>query len=69
MESTQVTISLVLLYIVFFKGQSIIINLFNTEYFFPLQGIGVLALIPMILSAFGIEIVPEEYQSITIISI
>ena len=36
-------ISLVLLYIVFFKGQSIIINLFNIEYFFPLQGIGVLA--------------------------
>ena len=40
-------ISLMLLYIVFFKGQSVIINLFGFEYFLPLQGLGVLALIPI----------------------
>lgn len=40
-------ISLILLYIVFFKGQSVIINLFGFEYFLPLQGLGVLALIPI----------------------
>ena len=40
-------ISLILLYIVFFKGQSIIVNLFGVEYFFPLQGIGVMSLIPI----------------------
>ena len=40
-------ISLILLYIVFFKGQSIIINLFGYEYFLPLQGFGVLSLIPI----------------------
>lgn len=38
-------ISLILLYIVFFKGQSIIINIFNYEYFLPIQGMGVLSLI------------------------
>ena len=40
-------ISLILLYIVFFKGQSVIINVFGFEYFLPLQGLGVLALIPI----------------------
>ena len=40
-------ISLILLYIVFFKGQSIIINMFGFEYFLPLQGLGILALIPI----------------------
>lgn len=40
-------ISLVLLYIVFFKGQSVVIDLFGYEYFLPLQGFGVLALIPI----------------------
>lgn len=40
-------ISLILLYIVFFKGQSIIINPFGIEYFLPLQGIGVLSLVPI----------------------
>ena len=38
-------ISLILLYIVFFKGQSVIINIFNYEYFLPIQGMGVLSLI------------------------
>lgn len=38
-------ISLVLLYIVFFKGQSIIINIFNYEYFLPIQGAGILSLL------------------------
>ena len=40
-------VSLVLLFIIYFKGQSIIIPLFGTEYFFPIQGFGVLALIPI----------------------
>ena len=40
-------ISLVLLYIVFFKGQSVIISIFGFEYFLPLQGLGVLSLIPI----------------------
>ena len=40
-------ISLILLYIVFFKGQSIIIKPFGIEYFLPLQGIGVLSLVPI----------------------
>lgn len=40
-------ISLVLLYIIFFKGQSVIINFFETEYFLPIQGLGVLSLIPI----------------------
>lgn len=39
--------SLVLMYIVFFKGQSVIIPFGTYEYFFPLQGFGVLALIPI----------------------
>lgn len=38
-------ISLVLLYIVFFKGQSIIINIFNYEYFLPIQAAGILSLL------------------------
>ena len=38
-------ISLILLYIVFFEGQSVILNIFNYEYFLPLQSIGVLSLI------------------------
>ena len=38
-------ISLILLYIVFFEGQSVILNIFNHEYFLPLQSIGVLSLI------------------------
>lgn len=40
-------ISLVLLYIVFFKGQSIILNIFGLEYFLPIQSIGILSLIPI----------------------
>lgn len=40
-------VSLALLYIVFFKGQSIVVNFFGVEYFFPLQGIGLLSLIPI----------------------
>ncbi len=40
-------VALSLMYIVFFKGQSIIIPLGNYEYFFPIQGFGVLALIPI----------------------
>lgn len=40
-------ISLILLYVVFFKGQSVIINVFGFEYFLPLQGLGVLSLIPI----------------------
>lgn len=40
-------ISLILLYIVFFKGQSVIINIFDFEYFLPLQSIGILSLIPI----------------------
>ncbi len=40
-------VSLVLLYIVFFKGMGIIIPIFGTEYFFPVQGFCVLALIPI----------------------
>ena len=39
--------SLVLMYIVLFKGQSVVIPLGTYEYFFPLQGFGVLALIPI----------------------
>ena len=38
-------ISLILLYIVFFEGQSVILNIFNYEYFLPIQGMGVLSLI------------------------
>lgn len=38
-------ISLILLYIVFFKGQSVVLNIFNFEYFLPLQSIGILSLI------------------------
>ena len=38
-------ISLILLYIVFFEGQSVILNIFNYEYFLPLQSIGILSLI------------------------
>ena len=40
-------ISLILLYIVFFKGQSVIVNIGSFEYFLPLQGIGILSLIPI----------------------
>ncbi len=40
-------ISLILLYIVFFKGQSVIINVLGFEYFLPLQGLSVLSLIPI----------------------
>ena len=40
-------ISLVLLYIVFFKGQSVIINVLDFEYYLPLQSIGILSLIPI----------------------
>ena len=40
-------VSLVLLFVIYFKGQSIIIPLLGTEYFFPIQGFGVLALIPI----------------------
>ncbi len=40
-------VALILMYIVFFKGQSIIIPLGSHEYFFPIQGFGVLALIPI----------------------
>lgn len=40
-------ISLILLYIVFFKGQSVVINIFDFEYFLPLQSIGILSLIPI----------------------
>ena len=36
-----------ILYIVFFKGQSVIVNIRNIEYFLPLQGIGILSLIPI----------------------
>ena len=40
-------VSLILLYIVFFKGQSVVLNIFNYEYFLPLQAFGILALIPI----------------------
>lgn len=40
-------ISFILLYIVFFKGQSIIINIFGAEYFLPSQGFSIFALIPI----------------------
>lgn len=40
-------ISLILLYIVFFKGQSVVLNIFNFEYYLPLQSVGILALIPI----------------------
>lgn len=40
-------ISLILLYIVFFKGQSVIVNIGSFEYFLSLQGIGILSLIPI----------------------
>ena len=36
-------ISLILLYIVFFEGLSVILNIFNYEYFLPLQSIGILS--------------------------
>ncbi len=42
-------VSLVLLFIVFFKGDSIILYPFGREYFFPFQGFGVLAMIPICL--------------------
>ena len=38
-------IALILLYIVFFKGQSIELNIFNYEYYLPLQGFGILSLL------------------------
>ena len=40
-------VSLLLLFIIFFKGQSIVIPIFGTEYFFPIQGFGILSLIPI----------------------
>lgn len=40
-------ISLILLYIIFFKGQSVILNILNFEYYLPLQSIGILSLIPI----------------------
>ena len=40
-------ISIIFLYIVFFKGQSVVINIFDFEYFLPLQSIGILSLIPI----------------------
>jgi len=40
-------ISLLLIFVIFFKGQSVVIPLFGTEYFFPLQGFGILSLIPI----------------------
>lgn len=40
-------VSFILLYIVFFKGQSVIVNLCGMEYFLPLQGLSILALIPI----------------------
>ena len=40
-------ISLILLYIVFFKGQSVVLNIFNFEYYLPLQSVGIFALIPI----------------------
>lgn len=40
-------ISLILLYIVFFKGQSVVLNILNFEYYLPLQSIGILSLIPI----------------------
>ena len=40
-------VSLVLLYIVFFEGESVVLNVFGCEYFLPIQGAGVLALIPI----------------------
>lgn len=40
-------ISLILLYIIFFKGQSVVLNIFNFEYYLPTQSIGILSLIPI----------------------
>lgn len=40
-------ISFILLYVVFFKGQSIIINMFGKEYFLPIQSFCTFALIPI----------------------
>lgn len=40
-------ISLLFLFVIFFKGQSIVIPFFGAEYFFPIQGFGILALIPI----------------------
>lgn len=40
-------ISLVLLYTVFIKGNSFIINIYEREYFLPIQSLGILALIPI----------------------
>ena len=40
-------VSLIFLFVIWFKGQSIILPLFGTEYFFPIQGFGVLALLPI----------------------
>ena len=31
----------------FFKGNSVVINIFNFEYYLPLQGIGVFSLVPI----------------------
>ena len=39
--------ALVLLFIVFFKGQSFVFTLAGREIFFPLQGFGVLSLVPI----------------------
>ena len=40
-------ISLILLYIIFFKGQSVVLNIFDFEYYLPLQSIGIPSLIPI----------------------
>ena len=40
-------VSLILLYIIFFKGQSVVLNIFDFEYYLPLQSIGILSLIPI----------------------
>lgn len=40
-------ISLILLFIVFFKGTGVEYTLFGKQFFFPFQGLGVLALIPI----------------------
>ena len=49
-------ISLILLYIVFFEGQSVILNIFNHEYFLPLQSIGILSLIFIFFIMFSLPI-------------
>ena len=40
-------VSLILLYIIIFKGQSVVLNIFDFEYYLPLQSIGILSLIPI----------------------